>query len=60
MSWNGVSNFPQYIQKRSDNPVLNVANMGNYDYVVTGTGEFTALKYRRLWLSQGFDKTLIL
>jgi len=59
MSWDGVSKYPLYIQKWANNPVLNVANMGNYDYVITGTGEFNTLKYRRLFLSSGFEKTLI-
>lgn len=59
-SWDWVAAFPLYIQKRWDNPVLNVVNMGNIDYCITWAGSFdTVSKYRRLFVSSGFDKQLI-
>lgn len=59
MAWDWVSDFPNYIQKLADNPVLNVANMWNYDYMITGTGEFNNYKYRRLFLSQWYENNLL-
>jgi len=58
-SWDGVTNYPLYIQKWTDNPVLNVANIWNQDYVITGIGENNLNKYRRLFISAGWDKKLI-
>lgn len=54
-----ISELPLYSQKWADNPVINVANMGNYDYIITGIGEFDENKYRRMWYSEGWNKTLM-
>lgn len=59
MSWDWISLFPNYIQKLSDNPVLNVANMWNYDYIITWTWEFNNYKYRRFFISQWYENTLV-
>lgn len=60
MSWDWVSIFPQYIQKRADNPVINVANIDNTDYVITWAGSLDQTqKYRRLFMSSGFEKELL-
>lgn len=59
-SWDWQSAFPLYIQKWADNPVLNVANMGNVDYVITWAGSLDQTqKYRRLFMSTWFEKQLI-
>jgi len=48
MSWDGIAKFPNYILKRPDNPVINISNDGNYDFVVTGNNGTLDNKYRRL------------
>lgn len=58
-SWDWVTRYPLYIQKRVDNPIINVANIGNQDYVVTGVWEDNLNKYRRLFISAGWDKKLL-
>lgn len=59
-SWDWVAAFPLYIQKWADNPVINVANMGNVDYVITWAGSLDQTqKYRRLFMSTWFEKQLI-
>lgn len=58
-SWDWVTIYPLYIQKWADNPVLNVANIGNTDYVVTGTWNSNGNKLSRFFLSQWWDKKLL-
>lgn len=59
MSWDWVSAFPLYIQQWADNPVINVANIWNYDYVVCGVGIPPVAKYRRLRKTAWFEKWLL-
>lgn len=58
MSWDWVSAFPLYIQKWADNPIMNVANIDNFDYVITGN-DWLLNQYRRLYLSTGYEKQLL-
>lgn len=56
MSWDWISPFPTYIQKREDNPVINITNVWNIDYVITGNTWSLDNKYRRLRKSAWFEK----
>lgn len=58
MSWDWVSAFPLYIQKWADNPIMNVANIDNVDYVITGNDGLLN-QYRRLYLSAWYEKQLL-
>jgi hypothetical protein len=52
-SWDWVSNNVSYTQKRTDDPIINVANMWNYDYVICWNNT------KRLYLRSWWDKQLL-